>query len=1293
MGMSLSEAITLLQTGKTLTWSKYKDHKAGAITLDKPEQRRLLEFLLSRDSGDVAQGSEALFDGIVKAWENEAYDPATSKEQTDNKSSSQSWRLDRVEASGFGGLTVFRGKTFDLFVGGKNWCLEGQNGSGKTSLVSAILWALTGKRIREHEGPVDERGERAPVSNDENKTIGKWPPLAAYPATVEELGHSVEVWVRLTFKAGDGEIATAYRRMMSPPNGDAQIEEQIDDRVRAASRLVEIGVLMPARLTKIGFGNSSQSLFEAVKHLTGLDQLSDIADGCSAFGAGNRKFMKYAKDQGIEKYEERFGSSVTSAKQLAEEFDFKLPDPIALGEKGIDATLTAAAKKASESAGEHLATLKSEIPVTIDTATTEGRAKIKNAVATARGLVAQGAKAISLFQTWKALTDAASDESFAKLPSALQTARTDLAKGLEWHERQTADGKLRLKALAAQSFVTVEGNDSDCPLCTSPLDNEERRALAAELNDLKINAAAAERKIADVCRSIHETITALVPLAIRNSRAAIDAMDPVDAYSTAMIEKFVTDQPFLDILTGLAVSAKTIVKAQTRALPHFSYAAFTPINGNPEVVTKLQREIHALERLIALVDWWRTNRRLFADAWSNLIGKKQDDDTFPLESVEGKLLVLEQALGHARPLDDLSKHLTSAATAASTWGKINAVQKTREEIAKALAPLKDMRLLVAAETASSIARLSGTINAICERIFLTERLTYEEAVIGRKEVNVTGSFNPGMRIDAALVANTSWLRAILWSFVFALREETLQAMGFNPLPLVVLDDPQGTFDPRNKRKWAQELVRYANMPSTDILGSQLILTTHERNFYQMMIDHEKFVAQQGLIGAVNKVSGVATVANGGELERSFDAAKTNNDDAGAREYIRNVRIYCEDLLKFMLRSVSNAIADMPLGELKDELIKLRDAHVAPYYGKAFDALIKALTGSIKAIQYINQSHHKNDATFGVAEAAVVKMYWDATLLDKIHTAFGVFDTFELYTGEPRTFPWAKNVIEFPSGHRSEVRAAKMQQTGVAAAAKTDGRAGNGVVTIEEWEAGENVILPNHEVFQLAAGTLDPVAGIGDLIIVSNYAKIKPRDLVIAVSGSALLARRHNRPENHSEIVVLTGQAVDPSMLPPPVIVQPDTNFRKIVGTLFVAHLLPTPSFESDKEFISVPSPNIIDQTLQGARLFGVQGRSAEPIALEGQYLITRANPVKADAAASLDGRLVVAIDEDGARYFKRLRCHGKLVVLESLNPDGLTAAEVLCLDDSFALPKMTEALEVIGVLFELPDVKDPSDVS
>jgi hypothetical protein len=1284
MGISLAEATGLLLRGKTLAWNKYKDHKAGSITLDKSEQRRLLEFLLAADPSKVASGDETLFVGLVAAWKNNGHDPAKSKAESDGKIATQSWRLDRIEAFNFGGLTIFGGKAFDLFVGGSNWCLEGQNGSGKTSLVSAILWALMGKRIREHEGPIDERGEREDVQNDDGVKIGNWPPLVAYPAAIADLVKQAEVWVRLTFKTADGDTAIAFRRMISSPIGDAKFEEQIDDRLNAARRLAEIGILMPARLAKIGFGKSSLTLYESVKQLTGLDQLSFIAEGCTAFGAANRKFMKYAKDEGIDNYERKFADSITTAKQLAEEFDFTLPDTIELGEEGMAETLKEAAKSASEGAGKHLETLKSEIPAAIDTGTIEGRATVKTAVSSARGLLTQGPKAIPLFQTWKTLTDAANDENFANLPAALKTARADLTTGLEWHRRQTADGKLRLKALAAQSFIVVQGADAECPLCASPLNNE-KKALAIELEELKTNSDAAERKIADVCRGIQEALTAAVPAAIRNSRSTTDEMNPADAYVVAMREKFIADEPFSNILTGLAAFARAKVEDQKGALPHFTYPDFKPTEGEPESAVKLRQEFHALERLIALVKWWTTARAAFVEAWNALIGKKQEDGTSPAASIEGKLAMLEQALGHARPLDDLSKHLTNAATAVTSWVQIDAVQRTREAIKDALEPLKGLRILVAAETANSIARLSGTINAICERISLSERLSYEEAVVGRKEVSVTGSFNPGMRINAALVANTSWLRAILWSFIFALREETLGAIGVNSLPLVVLDDPQGTFDPRNKRKWAQELVRCANLPTTDLLSSQLIVTTHERNFYQMMVDHEKFSAQQGLIGGVNKTSGVATIANGGELQRVYNDAKANNDDAKAREYIRKVRIYCEDLIKFMLRSVSNRIPNMSLNELKDELKKLSKAHVAPFDRKAFEALINALNESQKAVQYINDPHHKDDESFGVAEADTVKDYWNKTLLDKIHTAFSVFDTFELYMGEPRTFPWAKNVVEFPNGHKAKVKASEMQQTGVAAAAKTDGRAGDGIVTVKEWGAGEKVVLPNHEVFLLAAGTLDPVAGIGDLIIVSNYATINPRNLVIAVSGSSLLARRLNKPENHSEIVVLTGQATDPSSLPQPVIVQPDTNFRKIVGTLFTSHLLPVPPIDPEREFVAVPDANILEKTMRGARLFKVEGRSAEPIALEGQFLIARDKPVKADAITSLDGRLIVGIDENGARYFKRLRCHGKIVVLESLNPDGLTAAEVLSLDGSHALPKIIEALEVVGVLFELPN--------
>jgi hypothetical protein len=106
--------------------------------------------------------------------------------------------------------------------------------------------------------------------------------------------------------------------------------------------------------------------------------------------------------------------------------------------------------------------------------------------------------------------------------------------------------------------------------------------------------------------------------------------------------------------------------------------------------------------------------------------------------------------------------------------------------------------------------LSERIRAILDQLHLRERFQYEGAALQKEAVAVEGSFDAGMRIDAAMVANASWLRAILWTFILALREETLEALGANPFPLMVMDDPQTTFDPRNKRKWAEVLAKAAN---------------------------------------------------------------------------------------------------------------------------------------------------------------------------------------------------------------------------------------------------------------------------------------------------------------------------------------------------------------------------------------------------------------------------------------------------------------------------------------------------
>lgn len=1288
MPVSLIEAKSQLLKGAPLSWKKFENHKAGTITLETAGARRLFKFLTEQISSKVAETDEQLFSGLIQAWL-ATDDPAAGVANVSTVEPGGVWRLSRIEAKNFGGLTTFEGPPFDMYIGRENWCLEGQNGSGKTSLSNAILWAMTGKRVREQDGLIDEFGNRFPVRNATGKEIGTWPSVVSYPKIPGELTKDAVVWVRLTFENENGEQAFAIRKITSSETGEPVPDVTIDERLTAVPQLLETGLLMPARIPGIGFGAKSQSLYDAVKLLTGLDQLADIAEGASRFGNKAQRFYKYAKDQGIDRIEALFSLNIEKAEVQANALGIDISGLRTLGQNNLDKSLTDLATSAAAQAANHIATLKTEIAEGLDTSKAAVRIQVRQAVQDARAIAKLGVNGIVQFEAWVALKDASTDEKFKSLPEAIKTARAKLDVAVHWHHRQTEDSRLRLKALAAQYFVEpAQDSLAICPLCAAQLMTERQKKLAVELAELRKHALAAEKKIEDACGALDRELHQLLTPDVKKHFDLLRLMAPKEAYSDAVRARFATNEAFSDVLTGIAKLTEEIVDSQLTALPVFSPpTAEAGWRDTPESAAMLCKTMHSLQTVSDLAAWWGENAAAFRHAWLDLLGKVDEKGELPERSITGQLQKLERAIEKAEPLDSLSGYLILAAHDVVRWDKIQQHQRVREAIIEALEPLKELKHLVGAETAASITMLSGRIKTVLERICLQERFNYQDTSLGRKTINVEGSFDPGIQIDALLVANTSWLRAILWAFVFALREETIEQTGFNPLPLVLLDDPQVTFDPRNKRKWAQEIARLANAHATDMRGMQVIITTHERQFFQVLVDEQLLQGQQGLVAPVNKASPVVTIVNGTSVDRLYDKAEAENDDIVARQFIAAVRVYSEDLLKCMMRAESSAIADMSLDKLRYELKRLREAHVQPFNRQVFTELVAMLMGGGgNEMNIINEPHHKDNETLGVAQAKDIKKFWTDQLRQKLHEAFHVCAQFEAFAGEPRLFAWQDNVVAFPEGHKDAIKKLTLQKTGVAAAAKSDGRAGDGIVTFKEWDAAKPIRLYNHEVFQLAAGTLEPVAGIGDILIVSNFAPVTKHSLVVAAFGEQLLARRHSETDVHPDLVILTGQTLEPHELPQPIIAPKEKlKQKKIVGTLFVSHLAAPPPKVVNQEVVAVSDLPLVERMLTDARLFEVQGRSAEPLALNTQLLITHSATFGTQTLKRLEGRLVIAVDDAGERYFKRLRVHNSLVVLESLNPDRTTPAQLLSLDGSHSFPKLTDLLEVVGVLFEVPE--------
>jgi hypothetical protein len=93
-------------------------------------------------------------------------------------------------------------------------------------------------------------------------------------------------------------------------------------------------------------------------------------------------------------------------------------------------------------------------------------------------------------------------------------------------------------------------------------------------------------------------------------------------------------------------------------------------------------------------------------------------------------------------------------------------QRKRQEIADDLAPLKQLGNLAEAQARNAITELSDRTLAIHSATYIVDRLKFQEASLDKKKgLTVRGQLGDNMRIDATLIANTSWLRGVLWAFI------------------------------------------------------------------------------------------------------------------------------------------------------------------------------------------------------------------------------------------------------------------------------------------------------------------------------------------------------------------------------------------------------------------------------------------------------------------------------------------------------------------------------------------------
>ncbi|MDH2405427.1 AAA family ATPase [Bradyrhizobium sp. SSUT18] len=186
--------------------------------------------------------------------------------------------------------------------------------------------------------------------------------------------------------------------------------------------------------------------------------------------------------------------------------------------------------------------------------------------------------------------------------------------------------------------------------------------------------------------------------------------------------------------------------------------------------------------------------------------------------------------------------------------------------------------------------------------------------------------------------------------------------------------------------------------------------------------------------------------------------------------------------------------------------------------------------------------------------------------------------------------------------------------------------------------------------------------------------------------SELAAEQANVIKNDLHPNIQLGQAINPREIAAPVVTHRGSlDVRKIVGVLFEKGRPSAVLQTSRSEICDCGGQAALTHLAKTALgIVEVEGKSAEPLALDGQYLIVQDALTSQAAIGTQDGRPVIVEDSNGTHYFKRLRLQRDgSAVLESLHSGGEYSPIVL---SSIGSEKncLQKLWPVAGVLFELP---------
>ncbi len=1221
-------------------------------------------------------------------------------------------RLAKLEAHRFAGVHAYGTETDapENFIFEPTKAItvfEGANGSGKTSLLNAIIWCLTGEIIRPQRPP--ERGDsefEIEIEREENSSLHNIPPVTPMPRTgvyvpgadIEKI--PVDTWVELTFEDRHGNVLPKIRRSLTRTNRGKIQESEPDLSVLGIDPIsFRTGTTMPAILPFIQIGEQSE-LGRAVAELTGLSSLIALSRHATKVSNKISGEMTKAVKTEENRIDQEYERSIAELDSKITEHPALLPKdtlPRISDDKQLETKLGTLKSHFQSCKAKSFTDAVSVLGEDFDADDQVQIKELEGKISPAISKVGE----IKYLPSANRLAQLAvlNEEQIKSASDLLQKICDEAATLAELASNPDTAKRNKLYARIAE-WMKEFNIDLDglhfCPVCStdfgSAIDPITDNSVKDHIGEhLEQNSTLISQSIQAWIKSTVGVLATELPSALSQESGKELPDHPVSLIKSALVDELFAAPAFGGVLSLLKKNMGKVFEGAFSGFDRLDVQGSYKLPDSMSSLAKdLQISLNRVERAIEFAQWRKSNKDNCIDINKKVIGiQASDDDGDKIgisadSSLLDRLNVLKQVTESAAPINECLEKVQSLKNQVELRREEEKKLKRYVETIDALTPILDLGNLAAQQIADLQSRLKQSTEKWREAVYLNYYSKSGHSLADTKlapegQLSISVGSN-GAVAPAQHVSNASALRASLLGFYIAFWEHVLKTRG--GLKLMLLDDPQELLDEENEKRLGESL------PDIVAIDAQLFVTTHDQRFASLTVrvPNAADLIEHRSVHPVNNDRGTLKVPLAiTDIDRKRKAFYIDEDHAdNARDYLSECRVFIEARLSdlfddpaYSTRIHKPTLADYVLNARR--LLKANPIHElfasTPFKKFCNDP---ALQDGHKCLARLNAAHHEGKRDIMPSDVSDIKD--DLERVMKL--AESLHDIFRAYR---RREPSSENTLPI---NITKLQAANSPDFGVPIfpdlAAFTGQSPTIGTQDVEQdlfssdWFEDKALFYLRNDMFGFSA----PAGSIA--VVEIDGAPARDQNLVIARHMKKYLARRLLRNSADSHSVTLATVSTDPRLRPPSIVVPTnEVELFRVVGFLFGG----SPPEEMSKKHDAIPiqETDIFHKIKTCHR---VRDTSAEPLALKGQLVLGGKEYLPEELIRNHDQLVAIALD-DGSGIFKKIGSTlpgdlGHLCLFESIGGKG--ASEIASLDKDHGLGggirAVETAREILGVIYE-----------